>query len=231
MTKHSGLFTSSRLTAPKVGSSAFTTLQNPSMSFASTSMSKTSMSANFLKRTPLPSITGFEAYAPMSPRPSTAVPLEITATRFLRVVEIIEQTGALRRHGEGDRAAQHRTVDQCDLDVVLVAAGQILAQLPLACDPRRGDAVAVEERHAVGEHVDSGNEVVRGVEQVGEPLRPGVPRSELRQENRHLARGAARQQHFHLRPAFGDPQLVAHLPLLEAPWYALAMPLREIVPG
>ena len=61
MMKHSGLFTSSRLTPPNVGSSALTTLQNVSMSFASTSMSNTSMSANFLNRTPLPSITGLEA--------------------------------------------------------------------------------------------------------------------------------------------------------------------------
>ena len=86
MMKHSGLFTSSRLTPPKVGSSALTTLQKVSMSFASTSRSKTSMSANFLKRTPLPSMTGFAAQAPMSPSPSTAVPLEITPTRFPRIV-------------------------------------------------------------------------------------------------------------------------------------------------
>jgi hypothetical protein len=86
MTKHSGLFTSSRLIPPKVGSSPFTTVQNVSMSFALTSRSKTSMSANFLNRTPLPSITGLEAHGPMSPSPSTAVPLEITATRFPRAV-------------------------------------------------------------------------------------------------------------------------------------------------
>ena len=42
--------------------------------------------AKRLKRTPLPSMTGFEARAPISPRPSTAVPLEITATRFPFVV-------------------------------------------------------------------------------------------------------------------------------------------------
>ena len=86
MTKHSGAFTSSRLMPPKVGSSAFTTSQKRSISLASTSRSKTSMSANFLKRTPLPSMTGLPARAPMSPRPSTAVPFEITATRFPRAV-------------------------------------------------------------------------------------------------------------------------------------------------
>ena len=42
-------------------------------------MSNTSMPANFLNRTALPSITGLPASAPILPRPSTAVPLEITA--------------------------------------------------------------------------------------------------------------------------------------------------------
>ena len=46
---------------------------------ASSSMSKTSMPANFLKRTALPSITGLEASGPMAPSPSTAVPLVTTA--------------------------------------------------------------------------------------------------------------------------------------------------------
>ena len=40
------------------------------------------MSANFLKSTDLPSITGLEARAPMLPKPKTAVPLVITATKF-----------------------------------------------------------------------------------------------------------------------------------------------------
>ncbi len=44
------------------------------------------MSANFLNSTALPSITGLEASGPMSPRPSTAVPLVITATRLPRAV-------------------------------------------------------------------------------------------------------------------------------------------------
>jgi hypothetical protein len=51
-----------------------------------TSMSKQSMLANFLKRTALPSITGLEASAPILPRPSTAEPLETTATRLPRAV-------------------------------------------------------------------------------------------------------------------------------------------------
>jgi hypothetical protein len=53
---------------------------------SSTSMSNTSMPANFLNRTALPSITGLEAKRPIAPRPRTAVPLEITPTRFERAV-------------------------------------------------------------------------------------------------------------------------------------------------
>ena len=45
-------------------------------------MSKTSMPANFLNSTPLPSITGLAASGPMAPRPSTAVPLVMTADQI-----------------------------------------------------------------------------------------------------------------------------------------------------
>ena len=86
ITKHSGALMSSRLMPPKVGSSAATTSTKRSTSSASTSRSKTSMPANFLNRTALPSITGLEASAPILPRPSTAVPLEMTATRLPRAV-------------------------------------------------------------------------------------------------------------------------------------------------
>ena len=41
---------------------------------------KTSMSAKRLNRIPFPSMTGLPARAPISPRPSTAVPLETTAS-------------------------------------------------------------------------------------------------------------------------------------------------------
>ena len=44
------------------------------------------MPANFLNNTPLPSITGLPASAPILPKPSTAVPLEITATKLPRAV-------------------------------------------------------------------------------------------------------------------------------------------------
>ena len=84
--KHSGALMSSRLMPPKVGSSAATTSTRRSTFFSATSMSNTSIPANFLNRTALPSITGLEASGPMSPRPSTAVPFDTTATRFWRAV-------------------------------------------------------------------------------------------------------------------------------------------------
>ena len=44
------------------------------------------MSAKILNKRPFPSITGFEASGPMSPNPRTAVPFEITATKFALAV-------------------------------------------------------------------------------------------------------------------------------------------------
>ncbi|CAI8193990.1 MAG: Uncharacterised protein [Flavobacteriaceae bacterium] len=82
ISKASGALISSRFIPPKVGAMAFTVWMNFSGSFSLISISKTSMSANILKSNAFPSITGFEASGPMSPRPKTAVPLEITATRF-----------------------------------------------------------------------------------------------------------------------------------------------------
>ena len=82
ISKASGALMSSRLIPPKVGAMAFTALINCSGSFASTSISKTSIPAKILNSSPFPSITGLEASGPMSPKPKTAVPLEITATKF-----------------------------------------------------------------------------------------------------------------------------------------------------
>ena len=56
------------------------------MSSVFTSRSIESTSANFLNKTDLPSITGLEAKAPILPSPKTAVPLDITATKFPFVV-------------------------------------------------------------------------------------------------------------------------------------------------
>ena len=86
--KHSGALMSSRLMPPKVGSSETMMSTSRSMSVSETSISKQSRPANFLNRTALPSITGFEASGPIAPRPSTAVPFDSTATRFWREVRL-----------------------------------------------------------------------------------------------------------------------------------------------
>ncbi len=82
ISKHSGDLMSSRLMPPKVGAIRATVSMTSFASLASNSMSNTSMSAKRLKRTPLPSMTGLPASGPMSPRPRTAVPFEMTATRL-----------------------------------------------------------------------------------------------------------------------------------------------------
>ena len=73
---------SSRLIPPNVGEMDLTAFMNSSGSEASISISKTSMSAKILKSSALPSITGFDASGPIFPKPKTAVPFEITATKF-----------------------------------------------------------------------------------------------------------------------------------------------------
>ncbi|MNX52539.1 hypothetical protein D3C86_832220 [compost metagenome] len=82
ISKHSGALISSKLIPPKVGSNAFTILTKSSTFVVSNSRSKTSISANILNNSPLPSITGLPASGPILPSPKTAVPLLITATRL-----------------------------------------------------------------------------------------------------------------------------------------------------
>ena len=86
ISKHSGALMSSRLMPPTVGASISQNLITSSGSVASISRSKTSMSAKRLNNTLLPSITGLPASGPMLPSPSTAVPLDTTATRLPRLV-------------------------------------------------------------------------------------------------------------------------------------------------
>ena len=101
ISKHSGPLMSSRLMPPKVGSSAATVSTTRSMVSAAISMSNTSMPANFLNSTALPSITGLEASGPILPRPSTAVPLETTATRLARAVSVAASPGFCGDLGAG----------------------------------------------------------------------------------------------------------------------------------
>ena len=67
---------------PNVGAIFLTVEINSSTFSVSTSISNTSISAKILNKSPFPSITGFEASGPIFPNPKTAVPLEITATKF-----------------------------------------------------------------------------------------------------------------------------------------------------
>ena len=97
---------SSRLMPPKVGSSAATMSTKRSGSGSSTSMSKTSMPANFLNRTALPSITGLAASGPMLPSPSTAVPLVTTPTRLPRAVTLAASAGSADDRVAGGRDAR-----------------------------------------------------------------------------------------------------------------------------
>ena len=92
---------SSRLIPPNVGEIAFTVCTNFSTSVSAISISKTSISANILKSNPLPSITGLAASGPILPSPSTAVPFEITATRFPLAVYLYTSSvfSAMARQG------------------------------------------------------------------------------------------------------------------------------------
>ena len=92
---------SSRLMPPKVGSRAFTIATILSGSFSFSSMSKTSMPANLLKRTPFPSMTGLPPSAPMSPSPSTAVPFDTTATRLPLPVYLYASSGSFSMARQG----------------------------------------------------------------------------------------------------------------------------------
>ena len=100
ISKHRGAEMSSRLTAPNVGRSRMTVSTISSGSFVSSTIGIESKPPNVLNSADLPSITGSDAAGPMSPRPSTAVPSLITATRRLAQVYWLGQ-GVVGR----DRAA------------------------------------------------------------------------------------------------------------------------------
>ena len=78
--KHRGAEMSSRLMAPNDGAIALTAATIPSGSVVSSTIGTESRPANAFISADLPSITGSAAFGPMSPRPSTAVPSEMTAT-------------------------------------------------------------------------------------------------------------------------------------------------------
>ena len=78
--KQRGAETSSRLTAPKDGRSRTSVSTISSTSVVSSTSGIESSPPKVLNSTDLPSMTGSDALAPMSPRPSTAVPSLTTTT-------------------------------------------------------------------------------------------------------------------------------------------------------
>ena len=86
ISKQRGAEMSSRLMPPKEPEMLYTVWTNSSTSLVLTHRGNASMPPKVLNRTHLPSITGIPASGPMSPRPSTAVPSVMTATRLCRRV-------------------------------------------------------------------------------------------------------------------------------------------------
>ena len=88
ISKHLGADISSKFMPPNDGE-ILTIVSTISSTFlVSRTIGKASTSANSLNSTHFPSITGKEAKGPISPRPRTAVPSDITATLFHFLVYI-----------------------------------------------------------------------------------------------------------------------------------------------
>ena len=98
---------------PKLGAIALQTATISSTSFVARQSGQASTPPNSLKSTALPSITGIAASGPMSPRPSTAVPSETTATVFCLIVrfQARSRSSAIALQIAGDaRRVGHREV-------------------------------------------------------------------------------------------------------------------------
>ncbi len=93
ISKQRGAEMSSRLIPPKVGDISLTVFTIWSGSWVLRQIGKASTSANSLNSIAFPSITGIAASGPMSPRPSTALPSETTAT----VLRLIVYSNAFER--------------------------------------------------------------------------------------------------------------------------------------
>ena len=79
---------------PKPGATALTVRTISSTSFVARQSGNASTPPNSLNSIALPSITGIAASGPMSPRPSTAVPSETTATVLRLMVSDQARSGA-----------------------------------------------------------------------------------------------------------------------------------------
>ena len=126
---------------PNVGSSAAMMSTSFSGSRSSISMSKTSMPANFLNSTALPSITGLAASGPIAPRPSTAVPLVITADQVAARGEVA-RLGRVGRRSRRTRRDAGR-IGEREVALVGEALGGVTEILP-----GRRQAVILERRLA-----------------------------------------------------------------------------------
>ena len=85
ISKQRGALMSSRLMPPNAGAMWVTVWTISSGSLVTRQIGNASTPPNSLNSTALPSITGIAASGPMSPRPSTALPSETTAT-VLRLI-------------------------------------------------------------------------------------------------------------------------------------------------
>ena len=94
ISKHSGALMSSKFIPPNVGAMRCTKSTTSSAVRALMQMGKPLTPPNSLNRSALPSITGIAPSGPMSPSPSTAVPLLTMATVFLRMVYLCESNGS-----------------------------------------------------------------------------------------------------------------------------------------
>ena len=99
---------------------------------------------NSLNRTALPSITGIAASGPMSPRPSTALPSETTAT----VLRLIVYWKALSRSLAIARADARDARRVGHAEVVAGADRQLVALLDLAADVHLERAVGDVDQRA-----------------------------------------------------------------------------------
>ncbi len=94
ISKQRGAAMSSRLMPPKVGEICSTSLTISSTSVVLMHSGKASTPPSSLNSIALPSITGIAASGPMSPRPSTAVPSETTATVWPLIVSVQADSGS-----------------------------------------------------------------------------------------------------------------------------------------
>ena len=94
ISKHSGALMSSKLIPPNVGAMRCTKSTTSSAVRALMQIGKPFTPPNSLNNRALPSMTGIAPSGPMSPSPSTAVPLLTMATVFLRMVYLCESNGS-----------------------------------------------------------------------------------------------------------------------------------------